>query len=172
MNTTAARKYASVPSVLCLLCFLLPFVSVSCNGRELRSFTGLQMATGTTVQEQPMFGPPRERNIDPEPLAIVALGCAIAGAVAAMLTRDVRPAVPAVAHGGVALSLLALQSKVAGEVGTLGRGMLAVEFEAGYWMAVLVALVACALHGYLHVNREPAAVPAPALDPGTSSALT
>lgn len=50
----------AIPAILglALICFFLPFVTVSCQGQKLMTFSGIQLVTGTTIQEPQMFGPP------------------------------------------------------------------------------------------------------------------
>lgn len=38
-----------------VLCFLLPFVTLSCPGGSF-TFSGVQLATGTTIEEPGLFG--------------------------------------------------------------------------------------------------------------------
>lgn len=65
------------------LCFLLPFLLVSCPGKTV-AFSGVQLATGTTVTQPQMFGPPKSQHLDAEPLAAAALLCAVAGIFAGL----------------------------------------------------------------------------------------
>lgn len=69
MNQTKRRVS---PALFCiiLLCFLLPFVSVSCGGTEVFKLNGLDFVQGISEQGQGM---------DPSPLAIIALISAIIG---------------------------------------------------------------------------------------------
>ena len=43
--------------VITTLCFLFPFVTVSCNGQKVATFSGVELATGTTVEQPQVFGP-------------------------------------------------------------------------------------------------------------------
>jgi len=51
--------------------FFLPFVTFSCQGQPVASLSGIQLATGTRIQQPQVFGPPKEHQVDVEPLATV-----------------------------------------------------------------------------------------------------
>jgi hypothetical protein len=69
---TPKKKISPILFGVTLVCFLFPFVTVSCGGQKMASFSGAQLATGTSVDEPQMFGPSQKKKVDPEPLA--ALG--------------------------------------------------------------------------------------------------
>src|SRR6476620_9314495 len=72
-------KVSPVLFVITTLCFLFPFVTVSCNGQKVVTFSGVELATGTTVEQPQVFGPPQKRHQGAQPLATVAALCALAG---------------------------------------------------------------------------------------------
>jgi len=138
--------------------FALPFMTMSCPGGQF-TFTGIQMVTGTTVQGE---------KLGAEPLAIVALLCAIAGFALSFGTRDVATGVIGAA-GAFALFLL----KVTVDSKTLekGGGMVQVSFGLGFWLAILALLGGAALSYQIRQQRTlPLAPPAPT--PGTSAGQT
>lgn len=69
MNQTKRRLSPALFGIA-LLCFLLPFVSVSCGGTEVFKLNGLDFVKGISEQGQAM---------DPSPLAIIALISAVIG---------------------------------------------------------------------------------------------
>lgn len=69
------------PFVLGILCFLLPFVEVSCSGQKLVSFTGLQLITGSELQN-PMGG--QAQKYGSEPFALITMLCFIGGLIFAL----------------------------------------------------------------------------------------
>ncbi|MFI5105447.1 MAG: hypothetical protein ACHP79_11020, partial [Terriglobales bacterium] len=94
--------------IVTTLCFLLPFVTVSCNGTKVASFSGVELATGTTVEQPQMFGPAQKKSVGAEPLATMAALCALAGVGLSFL--GIRLAiVPAIGGAVGALFLLLLQ---------------------------------------------------------------
>jgi len=147
--------------VVATLCFLLPFVTVSCNnGQKVASFTGVELATGTTVDQPQVFGSAQKKHVDAEPLASVALLCAIAGIGLSFLGG--RLAIAPAASGILgALLLLLLQSKLNSDLSKEAQGMFRLDFEAGYVLALLFLIAGAAWNFYLFFQgRKPATVPA------------
>ncbi|MFN3413181.1 MAG: hypothetical protein ACK42L_03875 [Thermoanaerobaculum sp.] len=135
---------------LALLCFLFPWVSVSCPGQSAQLFrlTGVQLAMGTSVEEPSLFGSSSQRKIPGEPLALAALGCGVVGLIMALVSGRGAKIVAAVVAGAGTLVLLLLKSKVEGDIAREAQGMLEAHWEPGYWIA-WVGLVAALLGNYL-----------------------
>ena len=131
-----------------LFCFVLPFVTLSCPAGQF-TFTGVQLATGTTIEEPQMFGQAKQRKIDGEPLALFALLVAlIGGGLAFLAGRTTRLA--AAGLGGLgAILLLMLKSKIASDAVKEGGGMFQVSFGAGYWLALVGFIAAAGLNLYV-----------------------
>jgi hypothetical protein len=145
-----------------LLCFLLPFVSVTCSGQRVVTAKGLDFVLGAEVQvdegleeafqDLEDFGGealPAEADdrIDPNIFAIVAFGAAAIGLLLALVLRDRRRARSAmIASGLVALSLIAFRIDVGGDAED-GGGVVSVDYRIGYWGAIVLALVALLAHG-------------------------
>lgn len=131
--------------LLTLFCFLLPFVTFSCPAGRF-TFSGLQVAKGTTVDEPQMFGGVKQREVKGEPLAFAALLCALTGAGLGFIVNRTARYV-AVGLGGIgAILLLLLKSKIEGDVLRQGGGMFQVSFGGGFWLAFLGFIVASALN--------------------------
>jgi hypothetical protein len=129
-------KVSPVLFIATILFFFLPFVTVSCNSQKVASFSGVQLATGTTVEQPRLFGTPEKREVSPEPLATLAGICAFAGLGLSFL--GLRKAVaPAASAGAGAFFLLLLKSELDGEMVRQGRGLFLLEYEPGYVMALL-----------------------------------
>ena len=56
------RRFTPAIYVLTLICFFLPFTHISCEGRKVASFTGIQLVTGTSITVEGEV-----EKIDPEP---------------------------------------------------------------------------------------------------------
>ena len=130
----------AIPAVLllALICFFLPFVSVSCQGGKLMTFSGMQLVTGTTVQEPQMFEPAKPRKIESEPLAVLAFLCGLLGLVFSLVAKNKGKTVAAVLAGLGAVALLTLKSRVENEVLKEADGLLRADFETGYWGTLLL----------------------------------
>jgi hypothetical protein len=146
--------------ILSILCFFFPFTTVSCGGHKIASATGVQLATGTTLELPQAFGPSREQKVAQEPLSAVAALCAViglgfsfAGARAAI--------VPAI--GGVvgALSLLIMKSRLDDVVAKRGQGMIQVNYEVGFFLALLLMITGAVWNGYLFWQKAKATATSP-----------
>jgi hypothetical protein len=148
------KKFSSAPFLLCLFLFFLPFVDVSCQGQKISSLTGIQLATGATIQQAQPFGHAKAQRISAEPLASLALLCVIAGGVIAFAGSKANAIVPAVLSGAGAGMLLLLKAKLDNDALAHGQGVLQVEYGFAYWLCFLVLLVGCGLNAYIFANRE------------------
>jgi hypothetical protein len=133
---------------LAVLCFLMPFVTLSCPGMSF-SFSGTEVAFGTTVQGQ---------KLDGQPLAALALGLAALGLFLSFNAARSAMKAAAAAGGAGAILLLFLQSQIQIDAGR--QGPVQVSFELAYWLAVL------ALGGGAWLSV--AALKAPAVTPASS----
>ncbi|MGH2753657.1 MAG: hypothetical protein ACRDLB_04425 [Actinomycetota bacterium] len=190
------RRFSYGFWLLIILCFFLPFLSVTCSGTELITATGLDFVIGGEVEineefeeafEDP-FGTgetdlgtePTEKDVpeefesvaeddsvDPSVFAILALAGAIAGLVLAFAIRSGRrDMLLSVVALVIILSLIIFRFDVG--IDTEGAAGLSVDYRYGYWLAMLLALVAGIAH-YNAVRKQkrpppeqpPAAQPPP-----------
>ena len=150
---TSKLKVSPAIFIASILCFLLPFVTVSCGGQKVASFSGIQLATGTAVEQPQMFGPPQKQKVDPDPSAVVAALAAIAGLGLSFL--GARTALgPAVSGGIGAISLLFMKSRLDDQIVKQGHGMLQVNYETGFSLTLLLLLAGAAWNAYLFSQRE------------------
>lgn len=135
-----AKKIPPAAFVLALLCFTLPFVTFSCQGQKIMSFSGLQLVTGTTIQQPQMFGPPQAQRTGPEPLAILAFLSLIVGLPLSFLRGKKGAAASAVVSGLGFIFLAAMKSKVDADAMRQGGGAVQVSFEAGFYLTLILIL--------------------------------
>lgn len=136
---------------LAFICFFLPFSHLSCQGEKIATFTGVQLVTGTTIESPEMFSKEREnRQVEPEPLAILAFLCTFGGAGLSLLIKGKRGTVVSAIIGGLGLiSLLFLKAKIDNEVLREGEGVLQVEYGIGFWLALLLFITAIGFNVFL-----------------------
>ena len=122
-------KFKASPAIFLasVLCFLLPFITVSCGGQKVGSFSGLQLATGTTVNQPQMFGPAQSEKVESEPMATIAILCAVAGLGLSFLRR--MPLAPAIAAAIGAMSLFLMKSRLDDKIVKQGQGVLQVDYN-------------------------------------------
>lgn len=158
------RKLSPALFALVLVCFFLPFVSVSCAGQKIQTFSGIRLVTGTSVKQPGMLGQSQTQKVSPEPSAIVAFLFVLAGIAAGFTkarTADIASAFSATV--GVVF-LFALQSKLNGEVGREGQGLIQVDYEIGFYLAVIMLLFTAVLNVFLLMQSK--AIPVPQLSRG------
>ncbi len=147
----------SIASVLLFvgsaLCFFLPFVTVSCGGVTAFTLTGQQLATGTTLSQPQPFGPPQTQKVSPDPFAVAAGLCAIAGIVLSLIGR--RLASAAAVSGGVgAVSLLIMRSRLNDQLQSQSQGLAKATYETGFTLAVLLLIAGAAWNIYLFLQTR------------------
>jgi hypothetical protein len=155
-----ARKLSPAAFVLALICFFLPFVTFSCQGQKIASLNGVQLATGTTLQQPQMFGPPKSQKVDAEPLAALALLALLAGAGLSLLKGKKGAGMSAAFAGLSFIFLLALKSKLDGDAVRQGGGAIQVNYEAGFYLVIVLLLAAIGAGIYTLAAGK--GIPAPA----------
>lgn len=148
---------------IALLLFLLPWVTISCQGQDLASFSGYNLATGSVSVPNPITGaaetPPGagERDI---PVIAAALLILLSFAATFVLKRG---QAALVAAGGAAVSALLISYTVlvkvpaqmresaAAEGGASMDGqniadMISVNVEIGFWLTLGALIAAVALN--------------------------
>jgi len=154
------------------LCFLLPFITVSCGGQRIVTVSGVQLATGTNLDQPQMLGPAQKKSVDPEPLVSLAALCAIIGLVLSFGGSAKAALGPAISGGLGFLLLLLLRAKMDDQIARQSRDMLQVSYEAGYTLTLLLLIAGAALNGYIFFSqRAPSAMrgaASPASEPASA----
>jgi len=132
-----------------LVSFFLPFVNISCQSQKLMTLTGVQLATGTTIEQPSLFGrETKKQEIPAEPMAIFSLIAAVVGLGTSFLKTKNSAVAPA-ASGGIGLVLtLIMKSKIDDAVLKNGQGIIQVDYEIGFWLVFLLFLSAAILNAY------------------------
>jgi hypothetical protein len=129
---------------LALFCFLLPFVNVSCGGAAI-SFTGVDLAFGTTVQGEKVSG---------DPFASLAFLGALGALALSVLRKRVPQLGSSVTAAVAALFLLLLRARIKSALQRQGLGAFSVVYEPAYWLS-WIGLMGGALVGYIRANNLP-----------------
>ena len=118
--------------------------------------TGLQMVTGSEIQVPnfdmgPAFGsgPTKKQEISPNPLAVTAILCSLAGLVLSFVRSRSASVIAAIAGGIGFLFLLGLKAHLDQEVLTKGEGLFVVEYRIGFVAACFLLAAGAAMHGFL-----------------------
>ena len=150
------------------LCFFLPFVTVSCAGIKLGTFTGQQLATGVHPAQTLPGVSVNTQGYNGDPLTAVAFLCAIAGIGLSLAGRKLA-AVTAGSGGVGAAALLIMRARLTDQIQTQivgqiqnqmfgqGQGIVQVNFEPGLMFAVSLLAAGAALNLYVLFHREKSA---------------
>lgn len=135
------------PFVLGILCFLLPFIEVSCSGQKLASFTGLQLITGSELQS-PMGGEPQKYGL--EPFALISMLCFVAGVVFALQVSKYVARNMVIISSASLISMFILKVRIDGAITKNSASIpITVNYLSGYWLACISGISGLLLGLYL-----------------------
>lgn len=158
----ASMKLSPLAFLLAILCFALPFVTVSCQGQNVAKLSGLQLATGATVHQPGPFGTVQDKKIDPVPFAYFALLCAVAGGVLGVVKARKGPLVGTVLALIAAASLLLMKAMYDQEITQQGFGLVIVTYGPGFYLALLFLALAAVVSFFQYrqlKERPPGGLP-------------
>ena len=120
--------------------FFLPFLTVSCGGDKVASYTGIQLVTGTNMAEE---------EIQPSGILILTLVIAFVGLALSFGDNWLVCAIT-----GLLNVILLYGFKMSGDQqlskATIEAGIpITATYEAGFWLALLAGLIATCFNGYL-----------------------
>lgn len=139
---------------LVILSFFLPFVNVSCSGQKVATLTGIQLVSGTAVQQPGGFTKAENQEVHPEPMAIVAFVSGVFGLVIAFVRGKPSHVGSAAAGFAGAIALLSLKSKLDNEAMKQAGGMLMVRYEVGFWLTLVFFVTAMVVGTYLYIQER------------------
>lgn len=136
-----SKKISPTIFGLALILFLLPWVNVSCSGQKVATFSGADLAIGKTVEIPQAFGPAKQEKTR-EGRATIALIAGIAGILFGPLGKGRRvEAIAAAVCGGIgSISLYLLKSSMDSEIAAKSYGMISVDYQFSFWLAMLFFL--------------------------------
>lgn len=127
--------------ILMIICFLLPFVTISCEGQEITTINGYELVIGKTIEEQG-----QEDGIGPNPLLIVILIAMIALAIFVFTGS------PRLNYIGVLLNLLCIIMLIMFKIiftQKVKESGFQANYEIGYWSILILSIVNTCYWGYL-----------------------
>jgi hypothetical protein len=150
----ALNKLSPAVFVLALICFFLPFFTFSCGGQKVASFTGIQLVTGTKIEQPQVFGPSKAERVGPEPLAILTFLCVVAGLGLSFLKGKNCALAPAIAALAGTFAILGLYSKLDGEVMSKGEGVIQISYGAGFYLILTLLVAALAINAFVLMHAR------------------
>jgi hypothetical protein len=166
------RNLARIAHIVALVGFLLPWITVSCQGRVIAQVSGLDMAIGRATIRNPFTDVSHVHNGAPNALVAVALALLVASLALGFSLAARRAAVTSAAACAAALLLIGYQVLASagaaarsravptGEGGTLERSVaesVAVGTGAGFWLTCIA--LAAAIFFYWRARGGAAAAP-------------
>lgn len=137
------------PYALGIICFILPFLQVSCSGEKLMSFTGVQLVTGSEMSN-PMTE--ETEKIPPNGYAVVALIAIVLGLVFSLNPEKGKSIVAGIMGLVAVVAMILLKTKMDAEIMKEASGFpVSVDYKAGFW-GLCIASVAGALLAFMRVK--------------------
>jgi uncharacterized membrane protein YozB (DUF420 family) len=125
-------------------------VNLSCQGQHVATFTGLELVTGTTIQQQEAIGQSQNKKADPEPLAIAVLLLTVLGLALSFQKGGKASLIPAIMGALTFILLFLLKSKIEADAANQSQGAIHTEYAFGFWLVLIASASAIALNGYLY----------------------
>ena len=140
-----------VPFAIAIVCFILPFIEISCDGVKWMSFTGVQLVTGSEMKS-PMTD--EVEKIPPSGAAVVTLvALAVGGAFCFSATRT-QSIIAGVSGIVAAIAMVLLKTNMDAEVMKEASGLpVTVEYKVGFW-GTLLGATAGALLAFIRVGKK------------------
>ena len=131
------------PFAIGVLCFVLPFIQISCDGKKAMQFTGVQLVTGSEMKE-PMGK--KTKKIPAEPFAVVALLALAVGIGFSASPKRTLSVFAAIAGGVAFVSMLILKARADAEITKEASGMpITIDYPVGFWLVCLGAIAGLVL---------------------------
>jgi len=134
------KKFSPVVFGIVLICFMLPWVNLSCEGHNPAAFSGIQLVTGTTVEQQ-------NQKVKSEPLAVAILVLTVLGFALSFLKDNKSSIIPGIIGAAAFTLLLMLKSKIDTDA---SNQSIQVQYAIGYWLVLISLIGAIVLNGYLY----------------------
>lgn len=163
------------PSIfaLIIICFFLPFTTVSCQSAKIITLNGFQVATGAEVDQTAGLASglsgmqelqdlseqmakaanrpaPQQKaqKIKGNPLAGVILATAFAGIAMSFVAMRQKVLIEAALAGVGIVMMFILKLTIDGEITKQGQGLFRVDYEIGYWLTLILFVGAIGVNGY------------------------
>ncbi len=135
-----ARKFSLAIFVAILVCFLMPFLDLSCGEQKIVNLTGLELITGKTIADSSIYGV-ENNHTHPHLLVILASLCSIAGFVFVYVKGKSRLISSALSLLGFVF-LLKFKILMDGNIAEKGDGMIFADWRYGFWLACVLFILA------------------------------
>lgn len=127
------KRIARTALLLCMVCFIFPFLTISCSGEEYITVSGVELLTG--------FDMPTE-HIDPNSAIVCAFGFALAAFAHTFLRQ--KHTLTAVCSAGSLICLVTFRLYIAQNFaeGGYNPDVVQVKYRLGWYAAILFGIIA------------------------------
>ena len=139
------KKFSWTPFALILICFSLPFLEVSCQGKQITSLSGFQTAFGTQIS-----GPTQVQEIPGTPILVFVLLITLVCLVIPFLKLKFNHLIAAIGSGFSLLLLLIAKWIIDNESIKEGGGLITIQVAYGYIFIFCLFILGSLTHGFLH----------------------
>jgi hypothetical protein len=151
----SSKKISASLFALILVCFFLPFVTVSCENRPVLQLSGIELTTGKTIANPTFTGRTQKQDIPPNVGAVLAFTAAGIGLGISFTKVQKASMISTVSGAAGALLLLLMKSGIDGELAKQGAGIAGFKtnYEVGFWGAFLLFISSAILNSWLLFRR-------------------
>ncbi len=151
----SAKKISPALFGITLICFSLPFVTVSCQQQPVITLTGIQLAAGISIKQPSLFAnQSKEQKIPSDPFTVLALISGVVGLGTSFIKAKKSAIAPALSGATGSILLLIIKSKLDDEIIKQGQGLLIVTYGLGFWLAFFLFASATVLNVYSVVQEK------------------
>ncbi|MEM1973553.1 MAG: hypothetical protein QXN68_02045 [Thermoplasmata archaeon] len=146
--------------ILILICFFLPFTSITCAGEKVATLTGTDLAFGTQIKyyDETNFSAKKQRNIDPEwpaTLSFILISAGILLTIFSILsTKKSNFYITLCILSMLSFAfLLVLKFKLDSDVSNQYEA-LKLKYEPAYWVSLILSVFISIFNFYLFVSKK------------------
>ncbi|MBW4616223.1 MAG: hypothetical protein KME21_23705 [Desmonostoc vinosum HA7617-LM4] len=151
------KKVSASLFAVILICFFLPFVTVSCDNRPVFQMSGVEMATGKTVSTPDIFGSQTQSQKIPGDSRAALVFAAAALGIGTSLIKIRKSSLISAGIGAFGLvMLLSLKSEIDKQIinnGASYAGFKA-DYGVGFWGSILLFISAACLNIWLFFQKR------------------
>ncbi len=154
MKTT--KKISASFFAVILICFFLPFVSISCQNLSVLKLSGIDLVTGTTMNTPNLGSQAQQEKLPPDARAILAFTAAAVG-LGTSFSQKRRSTLFSAISGVIGFcSLLWLKSSIDAELAKQGSDFMGIKatYESGFWGAFLLFISAGILNVWTYFQKS------------------
>lgn len=148
-----------------ILCFFLPFITVSCQGQELFKLSGIQLVTGVKIKDPISFDlfeqskkPEKTTKINPDIRIIVGFIAGILGLGISSfyLIKKIRffYIIAGILAGIGFIMMILFKINIDNEILKSGQGIVQVKYNIGYVLSVLLFLFNAILNFLIYFRTK------------------